>query len=74
MAARRNGAGSEPSETGNPDHERESAGRETSPYLLLHKDNPVHWRPGGPRRSPKRKPPTSRSFSRSDTRRVTGAM
>jgi len=23
-------------------------GRETSPYLLLHKDNPVHWRPWGP--------------------------
>jgi uncharacterized protein YyaL (SSP411 family) len=22
--------------------------RETSPYLLLHKDNPVHWRPWGP--------------------------
>src|SRR5690242_4534511 len=21
---------------------------ETSPYLLLHKDNPVHWRPWGP--------------------------
>jgi len=23
-------------------------GRETSPYLQLHKDNPVHWRPWGP--------------------------
>ncbi|MGH6888270.1 MAG: thioredoxin domain-containing protein [Rhizomicrobium sp.] len=23
-------------------------GRETSPYLLLHRDNPVHWRPWGP--------------------------
>jgi hypothetical protein len=23
-------------------------GRETSPYLLQHKDNPVHWRPWGP--------------------------
>ena len=23
-------------------------GNETSPYLLLHKDNPVHWRPWGP--------------------------
>jgi hypothetical protein len=23
-------------------------GKETSPYLLLHKDNPVHWRPWGP--------------------------
>ncbi|HEX3810618.1 MAG TPA: thioredoxin domain-containing protein [Rhizomicrobium sp.] len=23
-------------------------GQETSPYLLLHKDNPVHWRPWGP--------------------------
>src|ERR1700734_4059322 len=23
-------------------------GRETSPYLLLHKDNPVHWRAWGP--------------------------
>jgi uncharacterized protein YyaL (SSP411 family) len=22
-------------------------GRETSPYLLQHKDNPVHWRPWG---------------------------
>ena len=22
--------------------------QETSPYLLLHKDNPVHWRPWGP--------------------------
>lgn len=22
--------------------------KETSPYLLLHKDNPVHWRPWGP--------------------------
>ncbi|HEY3777335.1 MAG TPA: thioredoxin domain-containing protein [Rhizomicrobium sp.] len=22
-------------------------GRETSPYLLLHRDNPVHWRPWG---------------------------
>ncbi|HEX4079975.1 MAG TPA: thioredoxin domain-containing protein [Rhizomicrobium sp.] len=22
--------------------------RETSPYLLLHKENPVHWRPWGP--------------------------
>jgi len=22
--------------------------RETSPYLLQHKDNPVHWRPWGP--------------------------
>jgi hypothetical protein len=21
---------------------------ETSPYLLQHKDNPVHWRPWGP--------------------------
>ena len=21
---------------------------ETSPYLLLHKDNPVHWQPWGP--------------------------
>ena len=23
-------------------------GRETSPYLLQHADNPVHWRPWGP--------------------------
>jgi len=23
-------------------------GLETSPYLLQHKDNPVHWRPWGP--------------------------
>ncbi|HBT41410.1 MAG TPA: thioredoxin domain-containing protein, partial [Rhodospirillaceae bacterium] len=23
-------------------------GKETSPYLLQHKDNPVHWRPWGP--------------------------
>ena len=23
-------------------------GGETSPYLLQHKDNPVHWRPWGP--------------------------
>ena len=23
-------------------------GQETSPYLLMHKDNPVHWRPWGP--------------------------
>src|SRR5262249_29504760 len=23
-------------------------GQATSPYLLLHKDNPVHWRPWGP--------------------------
>jgi len=23
-------------------------GRETSPYLLQHKDNPVHWQPWGP--------------------------
>ncbi|ODS03952.1 hypothetical protein AUC71_06725 [Methyloceanibacter marginalis] len=23
-------------------------GAETSPYLLQHKDNPVHWRPWGP--------------------------
>ncbi|MEK7820607.1 MAG: DUF255 domain-containing protein, partial [Pseudomonadota bacterium] len=22
-------------------------GRETSPYLLQHRDNPVHWRPWG---------------------------
>ena len=22
-------------------------GEETSPYLLQHKDNPVHWRPWG---------------------------
>ena len=23
-------------------------GKETSPYLLQHKDNPVHWQPWGP--------------------------
>ena len=23
-------------------------GAETSPYLLQHRDNPVHWRPWGP--------------------------
>ena len=28
---------------------------ETSPYLLQHKDNPVDWRPWGPRRSPRRR-------------------
>jgi len=27
---------------------RNQLDRETSPYLLLHKDNPVHWRPWGP--------------------------
>src|SRR5207249_6656019 len=27
---------------------RNLLGRETSPYLLQHKDNPVHWQPWGP--------------------------
>ena len=27
---------------------RNQLDQETSPYLLLHKDNPVHWRPWGP--------------------------
>ena len=26
---------------------RNLLGEETSPYLLQHKDNPVHWRPWG---------------------------
>jgi uncharacterized protein YyaL (SSP411 family) len=31
-------------------------GHQTSPYLLQHADNPVHWRPGAPTLSPR--PPT----------------
>jgi uncharacterized protein YyaL (SSP411 family) len=27
---------------------RNQLDQETSPYLLLHKDNPIHWRPWGP--------------------------
>ena len=27
---------------------RNRLGEETSPYLLQHKDNPVHWQPWGP--------------------------
>ncbi|HAK62436.1 MAG TPA: hypothetical protein DCO82_04250, partial [Alphaproteobacteria bacterium] len=27
---------------------RNLLGQETSPYLLQHKDNPVHWRAWGP--------------------------
>jgi hypothetical protein len=27
---------------------RNNLGRETSPYLLQHRDNPVHWQPWGP--------------------------
>ncbi len=30
------------------DQERNNLDRETSPYLLQHKDNPVHWQPWGP--------------------------
>jgi uncharacterized protein YyaL (SSP411 family) len=30
-----------------PNHDANQLGRETSPYLLQHKDNPVHWRPWG---------------------------
>ena len=46
---------------------------ETSPYLLLHKDNPVHWRSWSPARSKKPRRRASPSCSRSATRRVTGA-
>ena len=28
--------------------DRNNLDRETSPYLLQHKDNPVHWQPWGP--------------------------
>ena len=28
--------------------DRNRLGEETSPYLLQHKDNPVHWQPWGP--------------------------
>ena len=48
--------------------------RETSPYLLQHKDNPVHWwawGAGGARRGQAR--PASRSCSRSATPPATGA-
>jgi len=31
-----------------PDLSRNNLDRETSPYLLQHKDNPVHWQPWGP--------------------------
>jgi len=31
-----------------PMNERNRLGEETSPYLLQHKDNPVHWRAWGP--------------------------
>ena len=27
--------------------DRNRLGEETSPYLLQHKDNPVHWQPWG---------------------------
>jgi uncharacterized protein YyaL (SSP411 family) len=48
MAARRNGAGRSPLKPGYRIMSENLLGRETSPYLLLHKDNPVHWRPWGP--------------------------
>jgi hypothetical protein len=34
--------------TGNRDRMRNNLDRETSPYLLQHKDNPVHWQAWGP--------------------------
>jgi len=49
---------------------RNRLGAETSPYLLQHKNNPVHWRPWARRRSPRPAPPASRSCSRSGLRRL----
>ena len=48
-------------------------GRETSPYLLQHKDNPVHWWAWGPEALAEAKRSTSRSCCRSATPPATGA-
>ena len=45
----------------------------TSPYLLQHADNPVHWWPGATRPLPRQPPATSQSFSPSAMRHATGA-
>src|ERR1700722_18293733 len=47
MAARRNGASRSPLQSGYLIMSENLLGRETSPYLLQHRDNPVHWRPWG---------------------------
>ena len=47
--------------------------RETSPYLLQHQHNPVDWYPWGDEALAAARDATCRSFSRSATRRATGA-
>ena len=47
--------------------------RETSPYLLQHKDNPVHWWPWGPEALAEANRPANRSCSRSAMPPATGA-
>ena len=49
-------------------------GHETSPYLLQHKDNPVHWRAWGDEAlAEAKRDAASRSCSRSATRPAIGA-
>ena len=47
---------------------------ETSPYLLQHEDNPVHWRPWGEAAFAEAQRATSRSCSRSAMQPAIGAM
>ena len=54
--------------------ERNRLGEETSPYLLQHRDNPVHWQPWDQTALEAARPPANRSCYRSATRPAIGAM